>query len=341
MRAAVTPAAKTPIELRELPDPEPRAGEVLVRIHAASVNRLDRAVWLGVAVGGNDAFPLVQGVDAAGVVEIGSDALPPGTRVVVKPAVTCGHCRWCTSGREANCPSQQMHGIHRQGGYADLIAVPEANAVPLRDELSFVAGTAAAHSHAVVMRMIRAVGDLPPDPVALVTGATGSLGSAALQIFAALGMRAIGAASSEEKRAVAASLGAGETVTATDFAARVRDVTDGAGVDLAIDTTGHPGVIAEALSATGRGGRIALVGATPGSHIDVDVLALYRNRQAVVGSSGSHMEDFVGVLDLLADHGVTPLLAETFPLEDTAAAMDVVGDRSRIGKVVIEMGAGT
>ena len=71
MRAAVTPAAKTPIELRELPDPEPADGEVLVRIHAASVNRLDRAVWLGVAMGGIDAFPLVQGVDAAGVVEIG------------------------------------------------------------------------------------------------------------------------------------------------------------------------------------------------------------------------------------------------------------------------------
>ncbi|NND83668.1 MAG: zinc-binding dehydrogenase [Acidimicrobiia bacterium] len=341
MRAAVTPAAKTPIETRTVPDPAQGDGEVLVSVRATSVNRLDRAVWLGVAMGGIDRFPLIQGIDAAGVVVTGSDAVPEGTRVVVKPAVTCGTCRWCASGREANCPNQQMHGIHRQGGFADLIAVPEGNAVPLRDELSFIEGTAAAHSHAVVMRMIRAAGDLPPDPVVLVTGATGSLGSAALQICSALGIRTIGVASSEEKREVATSLGASHVGPSQGFADQVRAVTDGAGADLVLDTTGHPEVIAEGLGATARGGRVALVGATPGSRVDLDVLGLYRNRQAVLGSSGSHVSDFVDVFDLLADHGLSPLISATYGLDEAAAAMDAVGDRDRIGKVVIEMGSRT
>jgi NADPH:quinone reductase-like Zn-dependent oxidoreductase len=340
MRAAVTPAAKTPIEVRDVPDPEPGDGEVLVRVHAASVNRLDRAVWLGVALGGIEPFPLIQGVDAAGVVEAGSREIPTGTRVVVKPAVTCGHCRWCVSGREANCPNQVMHGIHRQGGYAERIAVPEANAVPLRKELSFVEGTTAAHSHAVVMRMIRAAGDLPPDPVVLVTGATGSLGSAAIQICAALGITTIAAASSDEKRAVAESLGASLAVDPIGHSERIREATQGRGADLVIDTTGHPQVISEAHGAMARGGRIVLVGATPGARVDLDVLGLYRNRQGVIGSSGSHMDDFIGALDLLADHGLSPLVADTFPLEEAAAAMDAVGDRNRTGKIVIEMGTG-
>jgi NADPH:quinone reductase-like Zn-dependent oxidoreductase len=324
-----------------VPDPNPGDGEVLVSVRAASVNRLDRALWLGVAMGGIDRFPLIQGIDAAGVVVVGSDGVPEGTRVVVKPAVTCGTCRWCASGREANCPNQQMHGIHRQGGFADLIAVPEANAVPLRDELSFVDATTAAHSHAVVMRMIRAAGELPPDPVVLVTGATGSLGSAALQICSALDITTVGVASSEEKRAVATSLGASHVVASDQLADGVRSVTDGTGADLVLDTTGHPDVIAEALAATARGGRVALVAATPGSHVDLDVLGLYRNRQAVIGSSGSHVSDFVDVFDLLADHGLSPLISATYELDEAAAAMDAVGERDRIGKVVIEMGAGS
>ena len=340
MRAAVTPAARTPIEVRSIPDPEPGDGEVLIRVHAASVNRLDRAVWLGVALGGVDPFPLVQGVDAAGIVTEGTETTPAGTRVVVKPAVTCGTCRWCASGREANCPDQRMHGIHRQGGYAELIATPEANAVPLRDELSYVDGTAAAHSHAVVMRMIRAAGDLPPDPSVLVTGATGSLGSAALQICSALGITTFGVASSEEKRAAARSLGAREAFAAGAFADEVRSATDGGGADLVIDTTGDPEVIAEAMNALARGGRAALVGATPGATVDLDVLGLYRNRQGVIGSSGSHMDDFIDVLDLLADHGISPLIADTVGLDEAAGAMAAVGERDRMGKIVIEMGEG-
>jgi NADPH2:quinone reductase len=231
-----------------------------------------------------------------------------------------------------------MHGIHRQGGYGELIATPEANAVPLRDELSYVDGTAAAHSHAVVMRMIRAAGDLPPDPSLLVTGATGSLGSAALQICSALGITSFGVASSEEKRSVARTLGAREAFDAAGFADDALSATDGTGADLIIETTGHPDVITESMAAMARGGRIALVGATPGSRVDLDVLSLYRNRQGVIGSSGSHMHDFIDVFDLIADHGISPLIADTFGLDEAAGAMAAVGDRDRIGKVVIEMG---
>jgi NADPH:quinone reductase-like Zn-dependent oxidoreductase len=344
MRAAVTEAAGGPIRVSDVPDPKRRSGEVLVRVRAASMNRLDRMVYdRGFGPNGPVAFPLVQGIDAAGIIESGSGSLPTGLRVVVKPSIACRMCRWCRAGRVADCADPMSFGIDRQGGFAELLGVPRGNVVKLPDDVSFVSGAAAAHSHAVVLRMIRAAGELPPDPITLVTGAGGGLGTAAVQLATALGHRVIASASTDEKLLATRDLGAlvGLNRTTGDLVEDVMASTDGQGVDLVLDTTGAGEVIEEAHRALGRCGALVLVAAGPSTKLELDALETYRSRHRIIGSANSNMADFTDVYKILADHDITPVVSGTYGLEDAGAAMEAVADRTRIGKVVIEMGEGT
>ena len=344
MKAAVTAAVGGPVDVVEVPDPERRSGEILVRVRAASVNRLDRMVFdRGFGPGGAVAFPLVQGIDAAGVVEQGSGSMPTGHRVVVKPSIACRRCRWCRAGRTADCIDPTSFGIDRQGGFAELVAVPRGNLVKLPDEVSFTSGAAAAHTHAVVLRMIRAAGELPPDPVTMVTGAGGALGTAAVQLAAALGHRVIAVASTDEKLLATRDLGAlvGLNRVSGDLVDDVMASTDGVGVDLVLETTGAEAVLSESHRSLGRGGALVLVAATPGATLELSALETYRSRHRIVGSANSNASDFSDVYRLMAEHDIEPVVAQTFRLDDAAAAMDAVTDRNRIGKIVIEMEDGT
>jgi NADPH:quinone reductase-like Zn-dependent oxidoreductase len=341
MKAAVTPEPFGRITVTEVAAPEPRSGEVLVRVHAASVNQLDRAAYEGKAMGGAAGFPLIQGVDAAGVVESGSGAIPTGARVVVKPTIACRRCRSCLRHMPANCEEARTFGIHRQGGFAQFLAVPRTNAFVLPDSLSFAEGAAAAHTHAIVLRMIRAAGECPAESTMLVTGAGGALGTAAVQLGAALGYRVVAVASSDPKLEVAGRIGASMLANRSvlrRFASAVRTETDGVGVDLVIETTGDPDVLEDALEATAKGGRVVIVGARPGAAIEVDPLALYRSRRGLIGSAGSNDRDFSDVFSLMDEHGIHPVIARSYPLEEAQLAMDAISDRERVGKIVIEIG---
>ncbi len=339
MRAAVTRAPGGPVVVEELADPVPRAGEVLVEVHAAAVNRLDRAVFDGVAMGGAASFPLVQGVDAAGVVVAGSGSLPAGLRVAVKPTIPCNRCRWCRRGRQADCERPRTFGIHRQGGYAELLSVPRTSVAVLPGSVTFVEAAAAAHAHAVVLRMIRASGVDVEGSTVLVTGASGALGTAAVQLAAALGGTVVAATSSTAKWKAIAGLGASAGVApGPGMADAVREATDGVGADLVIETTGRQDVIDAAVPAMARAGRIVFVGAVPGVRLELDVQALYRNRQAYVGSASSNLADFADTFRMLGDKGIHPVVAATYPLEEVGRAMEDLLDRSRVGRLVVETG---
>lgn len=340
MRAAVTKAPGGPVVVEEVPDPSPKAGEVLVRVHAASVNRLDRAVFEGTAMGGAAAFPLIQGVDAAGVVVAGGGSIPTGLRVAVKPSIGCNRCRWCRAGRQGDCDRATTFGIHRQGGYAELLAVPRPNIAVLPASLSFAEGAAAAHAHAVVLRMIRASGVDPAGATVLVTGASGALGTAAVQLAAAMGGTVVAATSSAAKWELVSTLGAAAGIASgPGMAAAVRDATDGIGADLILETTGRQEIVDQAIDALARAGRIVFVGAVPGTHLDVDVQTLYRRRRALVGSAGSHLSDFLDTYRMLGGHEIHPVIARTYPLEETGRALEDILDRGRVGKLVVETGA--
>jgi len=125
------------VVVSERPISERRAGEVRVRLHAATLNRVD-LYMRDSGAGITHSLPQVMGIDGAGVVETvdeGSD-LKPGDRVLLYPGVTCGHCEFCVGGEEVLCTTMMLLGEHRDGTFAEFITVPVRNAVPMPDRWS-------------------------------------------------------------------------------------------------------------------------------------------------------------------------------------------------------------
>ncbi len=334
MKAAVTSAPNGAIDVLSVDDPTADAGGTLVEVHAASVNRLDRAVYEGVGLGRFARFPLVQGIDAAGVAVSGPHE---GRRVVVKPSAACGSCRSCERGRDADCVAASVMGIHRPGGFAEYVTAPDHNVVPIPDALSFAEAAAAAHVHPVALRMMRAA-ELDDGETVLVTGAAGAVGLACVQLAGALGGRVIGVCSTESKAEAVRAQGATAVVAGSgDLEVVIRELTDGGGVDVVLDSTGTPAVVTAAAAAMGRGGRFAVVGTHVGSRLEIDLSRLYTMRQRFLGSAGSSRADFRAAYELMERMSLHPVIGGVHPLEDVAAALDAVLDRSRIGKPVVQV----
>jgi D-arabinose 1-dehydrogenase-like Zn-dependent alcohol dehydrogenase len=334
MRAAITRAPNGPITFEEVADPVAGAGEVLVAVYAASVNRLDRAVYEGKGLGRAATFPLIQGLDAAGVLHHGGD-LERGTRVVVKPTAPCGRCRWCQAGRDADCTEAKLLGIHRPGGFAEYVTVPEKNVFPMPSSMSYEAAAAAAHVFPVVLRGLRAAG-LTAGETVFVTAGAGAIGSAAIQLTRALGARVLATCSTETKAKAAIGLGATVLMARGEKLQRlILDHTDGTGVDVVLDGSGDPAVVSPALDALGRGGRFVVVGTLSAQPLGLDLGRLYLKRQRIIGSASSSMVDFGDAFALMAQHHIEPMIGATHPLEQIESAFESVVDRTRIGKTVV------
>ena len=337
MRAAVTPAPMGQIAISEVPDPERRLGEIIVRVHAASVNWLDRAVYEGTAMGDAASFPLVQGIGAAGVVETGMGPYPAGMRVVVKPTIACRRCRWCRQGRLADCIDATTFGIHRQGGFADLLAVPRSNLLPLPEGVSLVEAAAAAHTHPIALRMLRSVGAPIRRATVMVTGAGGTLGTAAAQLASILGANVIAVANSDQAQDIGASEVVDESLRGPAFKEAIWESTDGVGVDVVIETTGSAAMVEDGMAVLARGGAMVLAAARPNSRLTLDLPSLYRNGHRVIGISESSQVEMSDAFGMLAEHDIHPVVSARYPLDRTQAAMNATLDRDRIGNIVIQM----
>jgi NADPH:quinone reductase-like Zn-dependent oxidoreductase len=159
MRAIVISEHGGPEVLRlvERPDPSPAAGEVLVRVGAAAVNRLD--IWVRENVGHayEANLPLIPGYDVAGeVVAVGEGVttVAAGDRVFVHCDFSCGRCEYCLEGDEAACAQYEVLGVSRDGGYAKYVVIPVRNAFSLADSLSFETAAAAGSVYLTAYHML-------------------------------------------------------------------------------------------------------------------------------------------------------------------------------------------
>src|SRR5262249_33920557 len=127
----------------EIPDPEPGPGEALIRVRACALNHLDLWQRRGLPRG-TIPLPHISGSDVAGeVVASRSADLPPGRRVMLQPGISCGRCEACLEGRDNECPSYEVLGyLNHPGGYAEYVAVPLQNLVPIPDDIDFVRAAA-------------------------------------------------------------------------------------------------------------------------------------------------------------------------------------------------------
>lgn len=334
----------------DVPVPQLRPGELLVRVHACALNQTDvntRVGWyeagaLTPAQAAEEAgtwsgtplrFPLIQGSSIAGrvaAVGAGVSAACVGQRVAVDPLIR----------PEPGSAAEPLFiGSERDGGYAEYVAVPSRCAHPVEGPLSDVAVAAAQVAHTTAEEMLIR-GRLTVGETLLVTGASGGVGSALVQLGRRRGARVI-AISRAAKRSAVASLGASDVITrepGQDVSGALAHLGTRS-VDVVADVVG--GDVFEPLVRVLRiGGRYLTAGAIGGPSVRLDLRNLIYKDVEVhgVGSLGSDRA-VRAVQRYLAAGEVTPVVAAVFPLARLAAAQEVFERRDHVGRIVIEIGA--
>jgi len=304
------------LRYEDAPDPEPGPREVLVRLHAASLNHLDLWIRKGLP---SVPKPRILGADGAGIRE------DTGERVVINPGIEHG-------------ARILVVGEHMDGTHAELVAVPEANVYPLPDELSFEVAAAFPLVFETAYRMLVTKAGLREGEWVLLWGIGSGVSTAGLAIAKALGARAIVTSSSDEKLARARELGADATVNHADgdVKAAVKEATGGGGADVVVEHVGEA-TWRTSLDAAAREGRIAVCGATTGPNPPAALHRVWWKQLTILGSSMGTKADFAAVYGLVASGRARPVVDEVFPLEEIRAAHARLEAGEQLGKVVLSI----
>lgn len=329
------------LRYEEVADPVAGPGEVLVRVHAATVNRGPdtRVRQDGFGIPGF-VLPHVSGADAAGEVAAlgeGVEGWDVGQRVVVYPVLWCGECDFCRDGAGANsCRRWRMVGMHVWGGHAELLAVPARNLVALPDSVSFDRAATLPVSYITAYHgLVRLVRTASADTV-LVMAAGSGIGAAAIQIAKHLGARVIATTGATWKEDRAREIGADLVLdyNAPDWADAVREATGGLGVSVAFDNVGAE-TWPQTLSCLDRCGRLLCSGNTGGAMVPLDLRTVYRQMIEMRFHMQGTLEDLRALVDLVADGAIEPVIDGCMPLSESVAAQQRLAAQEQFGKVVL------
>jgi NADPH:quinone reductase-like Zn-dependent oxidoreductase len=311
---------------------------VIVRVRACAVNHVDIDMR-----NGSSRLPLelphILGFEIAGDVEAVADdvgEISVGDRVTPLFQIHCRDCEWCRRGEHMHCESISMLGVQAPGGYAEYVAAPAWALIPLPETLTYEDAASIQTTFSTVWHALVTRAHLREGEWVLVNAAGSGVGTAGIQVARLLGGRVIASAGADHKLDRARELGAEATVNyrTEDLAARAREVTDGRGVDVVMESVGGD-VLTASLDALGKDGRVVTVGAHAGEIVSVDAIRLFRNQWSLIGSVRATEQEIRHVVDLVARGRLRTVVHQTFPLEDAAEAHRVVEDREQFGKVVL------
>jgi NADPH:quinone reductase-like Zn-dependent oxidoreductase len=332
------------MKYEDVPDPVPREGEIRIRIHAATVNRvLDVSLRAGKETRRGAVLPLIPGVDCAGIV----DALGPGvTRWKVGQHVAAAGTMPLKPVAE-HCDDydgpEGMMGIKRPGGFAELVCVPACVVVPLPVTLDF-------HDAAVVMRhaptawnLLCNVAQLKQGETALIMGAGGNLGRTGIQIAKnIIGARVICAAGSDDRVKTGLDLGAdhGVNYNTQDIREEVLKLTASKGVDVLYDNIANPKVLPQAFMALGFRGRLVTAGAHGGPNVTINFSHLYHNQIRIIGQPGHHEPDLAKCFAAAAEGKIKVQIEKLLPLSKAVEAHRLMESGEVTGKIVLDPAMG-
>jgi len=326
------------LEYADVPDPRIRANEVLVAVKACALNHLDLFARGGLP-GIEIPLPHILGNDIAGVVrEVGELVtwVKPGDEVMVQPGVSCGHCQACLTGQDNLCREYDIIGYRRNGGYAELVAVPGVNIVPKPAELSWEEAAALPLVTITAWHMLVTRANVQPGEDVLVHAAGSGVGSIAIQIAKLRGARVITTASSDEKLAKARDLGADETINYTrdDWPKEVRRLTNKKGVDVVVEHTGAatwPG----SISSLKNNGRLVTCGATSGFDGRTDLRQVFYRHLSLLGSFMGSKGELLEALKFVREGKIRAVVDRVLPLSEARQAHGLIEDRAQFGKIVL------
>lgn len=318
---AFGPAENLVVE--DLDSPQIKKGEVLLDVHAAGVNFPDTLIIEG-KYQFKPPFPFSPGGEAAGMVAAVGEKishLKVGDRVMALTG-------W--------------------GSFAEQVAVSGQNVLPIPAEMDFTTAAAFSMTYGTSMHALKQRANLQPGETLLVLGASGGVGLAAVEIGKAMGARVIAAASTNEKLEIARKAGADELINYSEASLRERlkELTDGQGVDVIYDPVGGK-LFEEAFRSIAWNGRMLVVGFAAGGEIP----ALPANLPLLKGAAligvfwgafaqrqpQDNAANFKQLFAWYAEGKLKPLVSQTFALEQAAEAIDTLGQRKAVGKLVVKV----
>jgi putative PIG3 family NAD(P)H quinone oxidoreductase len=323
MRAIVItqPGGPQVLAVRDVPDAAAGPGEVLVRVAAAGVNRADLMQRMGHYPPPPGA-PEYPGLEASGTIE----------------ALGEGVDGWSVG--------DEVCALLSGGGYAELVAVPAGQVLPVPAGVSLVEAAALPEVACTVWSNVFLTAQLLPGEVLLVHGGSSGIGTMAIQLAKAAGARVAVTAGTAEKLERCAALGADVLVNykERDFVEMVRSATDGHGADVVLDTIGAK-YLGRNLDVLATNGRQVTIGLQGGARAELDLGLLLRKRAAVIGTSlrarpAAEKATIVAavrehVWPLVADGAVRPIVHTTMPLAEASAAHELLEASTHVGKVLL------
>jgi acryloyl-coenzyme A reductase len=337
MRAAVLHQAGGPdsFVLQDLPIPAPADDEVLVEVQACGVSFKDVVERNG-TYRRDVTFPLVMGLEISGIVrQLGACAkrLKPGDLVCSKAFSSCGNCRYCRTGRETTCPNRRPV----RGGYAEFVALPEDAFAVVSASIPFEESCTLGPAAGVALNAVRDVARLGMGESVLVTGATGAVGWACLQLSRLAGARVIAVTRDAARRPALLEIGASDVVISQageSFAPRIRDLTAGAGVDVVLDNVGSA-VFDACFDSLALHGRFAMIGQLSGGQISINPARIFFKRAAILGVGSVSRAQLEAAIALAEEGLLKPRISHRFGLEDVGHAHRLVESSAAFGRVIL------
>lgn len=345
MKAMVLRELGAPLRLESVPVPKIGPSDVLLRVRATGVGL---TVVIMTAVPGRvTSFPRIPGHEVAGdVVEAGSEvaSVKVGDRVTCHFYLTCRMCRFCRSGRETLCTAFRGYvGMACDGGYAEYMAIPAANVTPIPSGVSDLDAAIAADAICTPYHACREEARIGPGDSVLLVGAGGGVGIHGVQMAKLCGGWVLAADITDAKLAAAKECGADALIDARegDLATQVRKLTDGRGVDAAIDFVASRETLEGCVRSLARAGRLVIIGSRPKAVFGVDASFTVDPGHMLYGMLEIHGARYVTLaeieqtLELLRQRRIRAIVSRTFPLEGAEEAHELLRKNVLVGRAAL------
>ena len=325
------------LRVEEVPQPTPGLTDVVVKVRACGVNRLD--IYSRTGRTKIAPMPHISGSEVAGEIAAAGEAVTgwtAGQAVAVAPYLFCGECEFCRAGEEVLCLKGDIVGLGSQGGYAEYVRVPASSIVALPKGVDFVAAAAVGLATITAWHMLTTRAPLRPGQDVLIHAAGSGIGSAAIQIAKISGARVIATAGSAAKLEQARKLGADEVINYNeqDFLQEVRRITNKRGVDVVVEHIGEQ-TWEKSAACLARKGRLVTCGATTGNEGKVNIWTLFAKEIALIGSYGGTRQDLADVLKLVSSGRIQPVVYGTYSLDEVGEAQKLMENREQFGKLIV------
>jgi D-arabinose 1-dehydrogenase-like Zn-dependent alcohol dehydrogenase len=334
MRAVLIREFGAPLETAEVAVPEPRPGEVLIRVRAAGICATDVKLAAG-QIPPPPPLPHIPGHEIAGEVASGDSDLKQGQRVACHIVDACNECLDCRRGLPILCAEAQRLGLDVPGGMAEYVAVPRGQVLPIDDAIPFEHAAVAMDSITSPWHALHVTGSVRPGEFLAVVG-VGGLGGAAVQLAVAGGARVAAIDLSPERREEALRLGAEIAPDPAEAVAAIGDWSGG-GADMAMELSGARAGFDVAAACLRGGGRVVCCGYAPGVEYGMDSVRLVLENISILGSRNLTLDDSRSALAALARGDVTPQIADRIGLDGVNDALDRLRAGRANGRIVITL----